>query len=114
MPEKRSRNTSRNRILSGLSRGDFGLLESHLEGVDLPLRKQLEAPNKRIDRVYFIERGFASVVANGSGHRGIEVGLIGSEGMTGLAVIGFFRQAGEAVPMPHMHFAWNHARSAIM
>jgi CRP-like cAMP-binding protein len=87
MPEKRSRNTSRNRILSGLSRGDFGLLESHLEGVDLPIRKQLEAPNKRIDRVYFIERGFASVVANGSGHRSIEVGLIGREGMTGLAVI---------------------------
>jgi len=87
MPEKRPRNTSRNRILSGLSRGDFALLESHLEGVDLPIRKQLETPNKRIERVYFIERGFASVVANGSGHRSIEVGLIGREGMTGLAVI---------------------------
>ena len=87
MPENRSRTTSRNLILAGLSRGDFGLLESHLEGVDLPVRKQLEAPNKRIDRVYFIEHGFASVVANGSGHRGIEVGLIGREGMTGLAVI---------------------------
>ena len=87
MPENRSRNTSRNLILAALSRGDFGLLESHLEGVDLPVRKQLEAPNKRIDRVYFIEHGFASVVANGSGHRGIEVGLIGREGMTGLAVI---------------------------
>src|SRR4030095_1660525 len=36
--------------------------------------------------VYFIERGFASVVANGTG-RSIEVGLIGGEGMTGLAVV---------------------------
>ena len=41
----------------------------------------------RIDNVYFIERGFASVVADGSGKRGIEVGIIGREGMTGLAVV---------------------------
>ncbi len=40
--------------------------------------------NERIDAVYFIDRGFASVVADGAGKRGIEVGLIGREGMTGL------------------------------
>jgi hypothetical protein len=33
--------------------------------------------------VYFIEAGFASVVANGSGKPSIEVGIIGREGMTG-------------------------------
>lgn len=36
---------------------------------------------------YFIERGFASVVADGPGKRDIEVGLIGREGMTGLPVV---------------------------
>jgi CRP-like cAMP-binding protein len=46
----------------------------------------LENRTKTIEHVYFIERGFASVVANGSG-RAIEVGLIGREGMTGLAVV---------------------------
>src|SRR6267142_1740428 len=77
---------SSNRILSRLPRSDFALLEPHLEAVDLPVRKQLETRKRRIDQVYFMETGFASVVA-GSGERSIEVGIIGREGMTGLAVV---------------------------
>ena len=77
---------SPNRILSRLSREDFALLSPHLEAVDLPLRTSLEKRKKRIDQVYFMESGFASVVA-GSGGRSIEVGIIGREGMTGLAVV---------------------------
>jgi CRP-like cAMP-binding protein len=76
---------SSNRILSRLSAADLGLLEPHLEGVNLPLRKQLESHNKRVQYVYFIESGFASVVANGE--RNIEVGMVGREGMTGLSVV---------------------------
>jgi hypothetical protein len=68
MPENPSRGRTPNRILSRLSREDFALLEPHLAPVDLPVRKRLEAPKKRIDQVYFIETGFASVVANGSRH----------------------------------------------
>jgi CRP-like cAMP-binding protein len=78
---------SSNRILSRLSREDLGLIEPHLESVDLPLRKLLEARRKRIDDVYFMEAGFASVVANGASKLSIEVGIIGREGMTGLAVV---------------------------
>jgi CRP-like cAMP-binding protein len=87
MPQRPSRSTSPNQILSCLSREDFGLLRPHLQSVDLPVRKQLESCNKRIEHAYFPERGFASVVANGSGSRPIEVGIIGREGMTGLAVV---------------------------
>jgi CRP-like cAMP-binding protein len=76
-----------NRILSRLSRQEFALLEPHLEAVDLPVRKTLEARRKRIDQVYFIESGFASVVANGTSKPSIEVGIIGREGMTGLAIV---------------------------
>ncbi len=47
----------------------------------------LEERNKRIENIYFIGSGFASVVANGASPAPIEVGLIGREGMTGLAVI---------------------------
>src|SRR4051794_30387995 len=86
MPQPPSRKTS-NRILSRLSREDISLLEPHLEPIDLPVRKQLEGRNKRVANVYFMEHGFASVVANGSGEQGIEVGIIGREGMTGLAVV---------------------------
>ena len=76
---------SSNLLLSRLSRADARLLEFHLQAVDLPVRKQLEARKKRVEDVYFLNTGFASVVANG-GHP-IEVGMIGREGMTGLSVV---------------------------
>jgi CRP-like cAMP-binding protein len=77
---------STNLLLSRLSPEDLSLIRPHLKPVDLPLRHQLERPNRPIDHVYFLESGFASVVANASS-RGIEVGLIGREGMTGLPVL---------------------------
>ena len=76
-----------NRILSNLTRADFALLAPHLAPVDLPLRTVLETSNKRIETIYFLDRGFASVVANGSSEKPIEVGMIGLEGMTGLPVV---------------------------
>ena len=78
---------SGNQLLSHLSRADLALLKPHLMPVELPLLKTLETANNRIDTVYFIDHGFASVVADGPGKRDIEVGLIGREGMTGLAVV---------------------------
>ena len=79
--------TPQNRLLLHLTADDLGLLKPDLTRIDLPLRKQLEAPGKRINYVYFIDSGFASVVADGSARSKIEVGMIGREGMTGLAVL---------------------------
>ena len=76
---------SSNKLLSRLSRTDLRLLEPHLEAVELPVRRQLEARNKKVAHVYFIETGLGSVVANGQDE--IEVGMIGREGMTGLSVV---------------------------
>jgi CRP-like cAMP-binding protein len=87
MPTNPSRSGIENRILSRLSRADFALLKPHLEPVDLPVLTRLEIGNKRIDSIYFMERGFASVVADGADEGGIEVGIVGREGMTGLAVV---------------------------
>lgn len=75
-----------NRVLSQITKDDLALLLPNLAPVDLPLRKQLEIPNKNIEHIYFPTRGFASVVAKATGGS-IEVGLIGNESMTGLAVI---------------------------
>jgi CRP-like cAMP-binding protein len=47
----------------------------------------LERRQRTITGIYFPESGFASVVANGSSGQPIEAGLIGREGMTGLAVV---------------------------
>jgi CRP-like cAMP-binding protein len=117
---------STNRLLARLSPEESDVLWPHLEAVDLPVRQQLEARNKPIESVYFVEHGFASVVANGTG-RSIEVGLIGREGMSGLSIImgsdrsphetfmqvggdgqrissGKLRQVVEEYPTLHRHF----------
>jgi|SRR5271166_5681989 len=78
---------SRNRLLASLSAADFGLLQANLEPVTLKLRKELERPNRRIDHVYFIEAGIASVVGIQAKETKVEVGLIGREGMTGLSIV---------------------------
>jgi CRP-like cAMP-binding protein len=87
VPQTPSRNGSKNRVLARLARADLALLKPHLAPVDLPVSTSLETANARIDAVYFILRGFASVVADGRGKRSIEVGIIGREGMTGLSVV---------------------------
>jgi CRP-like cAMP-binding protein len=76
---------SSNRILARLSPADFRLLEPHLQAVDLPVRRQLAARNKRVEHVYFPESGMVSVVANGES--AIEIGIIGREGMSGVSVV---------------------------
>jgi CRP-like cAMP-binding protein len=80
-----SKTRSSNHILLRLAAADLSLLEPHLHHMVLPVRKQLEARNKPVEHVYFLESGIASVVANGQ--RDIEVGIIGREGMSGLSVV---------------------------
>jgi CRP-like cAMP-binding protein len=76
-----------NKILSALTDDDLRLLTPHLKPVDLPLRKHLETARRSIDDVYFPDSGFVSVVADGAPDQHVEVGMIGREGMTGLAVV---------------------------
>jgi CRP-like cAMP-binding protein len=77
---------SSNKLLARLSRADARLLEDHLEAVDLPVRRQLQGRDKKVEQVYFLDSGVASIVANGGG-REIEVGMIGREGMSGSSVL---------------------------
>jgi CRP-like cAMP-binding protein len=77
----------RNQLLNRLSADDRELLRPHLVAVDLDLFDVLEEPDERIKQVYFIESGFASVVAESAAKKQIEIGLVGREGVTGTAVI---------------------------
>jgi len=80
--------TSRNLLLAALSSADLALLQPDLDPVSLELRQVLETANEPIAHNYFIDHGIASIVAgNGNHRRRIEVGLVGFEGMTGLAVL---------------------------
>ena len=76
-----------NKILRHLSAADFALLSASLSPVDLPLRRQLENRNRRIEHVYFLDTGLASMVVSAGANHSVEVGIIGNEGMTGLAVV---------------------------
>jgi CRP-like cAMP-binding protein len=78
---------SRNRLLGALSPTDLALLQPHLRPLPMAVFKDMERPNRRIETVFFMEAGIASVVAVQPNETRIEVGLIGREGMSGIAVV---------------------------
>ncbi|MFU0506237.1 Crp/Fnr family transcriptional regulator [Pseudaminobacter sp. NGMCC 1.201702] len=77
----------RNHVLKALSSEDFALLQPSMHHIELNIRAQLEVSYQPIERVYFPEMGIASVVATMTGGRQSEVGIVGHDGMTGVAVI---------------------------
>jgi CRP-like cAMP-binding protein len=87
-----------NRLLEALSSADRTLLKPDLEEVSLTTWQVLEKPNERISHVYFPTSGLASVVGTARPKRRIEIGMVGYEGMTGLAVaLGHDRSSNETV-----------------
>jgi CRP-like cAMP-binding protein len=77
----------RNYLLASLTPQDLALVRPKLQRLKLPLRYDLEKPGKRIENVFFIEAGIASVVAIQSNRERVEVGLIGREGMSGIPIL---------------------------
>jgi CRP-like cAMP-binding protein len=80
-------NPKNNRLLARLSEKDFDAVRPHLEALELPVRFDMEKPSRPIEHVYFPETGMASVVAIQANDKRVEVGLIGCEGMSGLAIL---------------------------
>jgi CRP-like cAMP-binding protein len=81
-------NLQPNRALRCLSNTDLALIRPYLEPVELTFRKRLQSANRKIRRVYFPESGLGSVIAvSGGERRQVEVGVIGRDGMTGLAIV---------------------------
>ncbi len=77
----------RNQILRTLAPEDFAALAPLLRPVRLDYLLDLEKAGAPIERVCFPDSGIVSVVATSEDLGTIEVGLIGWEGMTGLAVV---------------------------
>jgi CRP-like cAMP-binding protein len=77
----------KNHLLSRMSPMDIGLVAPHLERHAMNARFQYEHPGRAIEYVYFIEQGLSSVFVLGRGNARVEAGLIGREGMSGIAVI---------------------------
>lgn len=84
----------KNFFLNTLESSDWDLLKDRLQAVDLPPRFDLEQLHRRVTHVYFLERGVASVVARSPRGHETEIGLIGSEGWTGMSTaLGISRAA---------------------
>ena len=62
-------------------------LRPDLEATSFTTSQIIERPNGRILFVYFLTSGLASVVGTTQPEQRIEVGMVGYEGMTGLAVV---------------------------
>ena len=77
----------RNRLLAALPPEVLNQLLPKLHRVPLTVRDPLAAPEKPIEAVYFVESGWASMVANLDEGAQAEVGLIGREGMVGHALV---------------------------
>jgi CRP-like cAMP-binding protein len=75
---------ARNQLLAALPAESLERLLSRLRPVSLPLRMSLLTPDEPISRIWFIERGWASMVTHLDDGAQAEVGLIGWEGMVGV------------------------------
>lgn len=87
-----------NRLLKSLSAADRAALLPDLEATSLATSQIIERSNERIPYVYFLTSGLASIVGTTEPEQRIEVGMVGYEGMTGLAVVlGHDRSTNETV-----------------
>jgi CRP-like cAMP-binding protein len=103
-----------NILLKAMPPEAFALLRPSMEVIDLPLKFELVAPHVSTDRVCFLERGLASMVARNDDNEETEVGHIGYEGMAGMHVLlktkrtptrTFMQVAGEGIVVPTSELA---------
>lgn len=73
----------KNHLLASLPAADYARMESGLEPVELTFGKVLYEPGEPMDAVYFPGNSLVSLLTLVEGHRALEVGLVGREGMIG-------------------------------
>ena len=99
-------------MLNALAPADLALLRSHLRPVKFEQRQEMEAPDRPIRHAYFMDEGIASVVA-GSPDGGVEIGMIGREGVTALAVVMGNHKSPHATFMQSSGSAWSIETDAL-
>jgi CRP-like cAMP-binding protein len=85
--ETPARDQRKNRILADLPESDYRRISPHLEPVDLPSGKILYNIDQPIDYVYFPSGAMISLVTLMEDGKIVEVGLVGRDGMSGIAAL---------------------------
>lgn len=87
MPKAPALRASRaNRLLASLPAREYQRLLPELEPVTMAFAQIIYAPGDTIHHVYFPNNSIVSLLAAEEHHASLEVGMIGNEGMTGIAV----------------------------
>jgi CRP-like cAMP-binding protein len=73
----------RNAVLNALD--EDSLTRLHLHRVQFELRHEMEFPGKRIEHLYFVESGMASMTTTFADGAQVEVGMFGYESIVGLS-----------------------------
>jgi CRP-like cAMP-binding protein len=78
---------SENRLLAALPGDEYERLAPHLQPVSLDLGQTLFRPDDQIHHVYFLTTAVVSLLTDLEDGTGMEVGLVGSEGVVGVSAI---------------------------
>jgi CRP-like cAMP-binding protein len=77
----------RNHLLSGLPAAELAQLLPELHAINWPMRQSLYEVTNKIEQVYFVEQGLASIVVIMADGSTSEVGMIGPEGMLDISLL---------------------------
>lgn len=77
----------KNRILNALPLDEYESLASHLQLVELTSSQRIYSFDQLIDYIYFPNNCMISVISTLAEGTSIEVGIIGSEGLTGISTV---------------------------
>ncbi len=88
-----------NTILLAISDEEFAAIRQYLRYLDLPQYTVLQEPKQRLDFIYFLNSGMASVVFRSQGGESVEVGVVGNEGFTPIPALAGLRSSPHQVMM---------------